>query len=502
MAFVRPKIFNQDRGFTLLELVFAVLILTIALLALLPLLYVGTMNSLKAQIKAEATTIASDYIEQVRQMDYQVVGNYGAGDPAGDLYPYQFTHRGMEVTITPVVSWVDDPGIDGTTDYKQLDLTVTVYSPNIGETYNFTTSTFIRRDNFAGTLIPPTIDFSISSPSAGDIVYGSSVNVGARAETTLANGFISNMRFYVDGTFLRNSFDAGAEWSPGTAVANESFSWDTTYIDEDGNPTSPDGSRILKVEAWDSVGQQVYTTRQIIVDNYPPNTPTKVRGYASTDVRTNIYWDRAYDGTDIADHYYVSVWRQNPSGMDLSSWEPVVTNVRTNSNSYALTSSPGQRYYAQVTAASPRDLLSSSAGMESPYLPVISKPILTGVTNITIPNKNTARISTKLTMTQLYFPHSYHEFTVYRSESATQTGVPIYTTTGHDLYVDAGYTDVVDQYIDNKTNTKPLYYRVLWRVVPGGYAGGTTNTLWTDQRGGTPVTNKAQANYILPRNAW
>ena len=112
------KIHDTDKGFTLLEVVFSVIILTIALLALLPLLYVGTTNSIKAKVRTEATTAASNYIEEIRQMDYTEIGLL-TGTPAGILSPVHISKPSMEITITPVVSWVDDPGISGTQDYKK-----------------------------------------------------------------------------------------------------------------------------------------------------------------------------------------------------------------------------------------------------------------------------------------------------------------------------------------------------------------------------------------------
>ncbi len=472
------KLHKTDKGFTLLEVVFSIVILTIALLALLPLLYLGTTNSIKAKVRTEATTAASNYIEQVRQMDYTTIG-IPSGSPAGDLTPIHISKPSMEITITPIVTWVDDPEIAGTENYKKLDVTVDIYSDSITHNYQFVTSTYVRRDSFTGTLISPTIEFGFLSPSINDIVYGSSVTVDAVAETGIPNGFISNLRFYCDGVFLRDSFNVGAEWSPGTATVSESFNWDTTNINEDSLPTAPDGVRTLKIEAWDSVGQQVYVTRQVIVDNFAPNAPTGLGAYPYTDTQMRYYWNRAYDGTDIASKYYVSVWRQNAS----SNWILTEINVPVTTNGWTRTAPASfGRYYFSVQAASPRDLKSNTITSTGTY---ITKPLASGTTQITaIDNKvgNQATIVSSINVIKPGFAYSSLSYNLYRANTPDMAGqVLVGTMNSGSPYFTLTDTTSSPPIVDKKIGAPPVYYRVQAIVTPiAGFDGGVSKTIWSN----------------------
>lgn len=311
------------------------------------------------------------------------------------------------------------------------------------------------------------------------MIYGTHVTVDAVAATTIPNGYISNLRFYCDGSFLRDTVGTGAEWNPGTANASESFYWDTTELDESGVAFSPDGMRTIKVEAWDSVGQQVYVTRQMLVDNYAPNDPTGLGGSAYTDTQMRYYWNRAYDGTDIASKYYVSVWRQDSS----ANWIVTETNVAVTSNGWTRTAPASfGRYYFSVQAASPRDLKSNTITSTGTY---ITKPLASGTTQITAINNKVgdqATIVSSINVIKPGFAYSSLSYNLYRANTPDMAGqVLVGTMNSGSPYFTLTDTTSSPPIVDKKIGAPPVYYRVQAIVTPiAGFDGGVSKTVWSN----------------------
>lgn len=140
---------NRINGFSIVELM-----ITVALFAMLAAAVLGAFAALSRAVKAarEKTILASlatNYLEIVRNMPYSQVGTV-AGNPPGNLADFSnpitvkieaFTYR-----IYYEVTYMDDPA-DGTivlgtdpapNDYKQVKMTI--FNATTGQTTNFLTS--------------------------------------------------------------------------------------------------------------------------------------------------------------------------------------------------------------------------------------------------------------------------------------------------------------------------------------------------------------------------
>ena len=149
---------RRDQGFTVAEMVIAAAILFIVLTGLFGLVAASTQTSASAKLRAVAVDSAGSYIESVRAMPYGQVGT-PSGTPTGTLVATTGTTAGLSVLITPVVTWVADPNLTNSHDYKKLSLTVVVTKPGL-RSYTYTVSTYVRdpSTNQSGRLGGPTDD--------------------------------------------------------------------------------------------------------------------------------------------------------------------------------------------------------------------------------------------------------------------------------------------------------------------------------------------------------
>ncbi len=139
----------NSRGFTLVETLVGVFIFSLIALAV----YQGLLTSFKlatiGKIKTEATLLANEQFELVRNLPYQSVG-ISAGIPSGVLPRTQtFVRSGVTFVATTTVRNIDDP-FDGTiggspsdsasADYKQVALTISCRNCPLSVPLVFTTT--------------------------------------------------------------------------------------------------------------------------------------------------------------------------------------------------------------------------------------------------------------------------------------------------------------------------------------------------------------------------
>ena len=103
-----PPRADPDAGFTLAELLFAIAIMIIVLVAVLGALASATTSSVYSSRRARALTIATDRIEWARNMEYDAIGVPG-GEPPGTI-PKTVNIEGYSVETT--VTWARDSSED------------------------------------------------------------------------------------------------------------------------------------------------------------------------------------------------------------------------------------------------------------------------------------------------------------------------------------------------------------------------------------------------------
>ena len=106
---------SSPRGFSLLEVLVALVILSISLLALAGLIVTSTRNNSSGNHMTEAATLAQDKLEQLRAVRWEAVPEGTYTDPApqigstGISYVRDWTVVANSVlkTITVTVNWQD-----------------------------------------------------------------------------------------------------------------------------------------------------------------------------------------------------------------------------------------------------------------------------------------------------------------------------------------------------------------------------------------------------------
>jgi type IV pilus assembly protein PilV len=106
---------NKSQGFSLIEVLVALIILSISLLALAGLMVTTTKNNSFGNHMTEAATLAQDKLEQLRAVRWEAIPEGASTDPApqigstGISYVRNWTvvANGVLKTITIAVSWQD-----------------------------------------------------------------------------------------------------------------------------------------------------------------------------------------------------------------------------------------------------------------------------------------------------------------------------------------------------------------------------------------------------------
>jgi len=106
---------NKSQGFSLIEVLVALIILSVSLLALAGLMVTTTKNNSFGSHMTEAATLAQDKLEQLRAVRWEAIPEGASTDPApqigstGISYVRNWTvvANGVLKTITIMVSWQD-----------------------------------------------------------------------------------------------------------------------------------------------------------------------------------------------------------------------------------------------------------------------------------------------------------------------------------------------------------------------------------------------------------
>jgi type II secretory pathway pseudopilin PulG len=339
---LRGAVRSNDHGFTIVEILFATVILFFLLTSLLTTLNVSMTMSNKARYGSVGTNLAAQQLELARTLAYGSIGLVGApsGEPSGTLVASESTTaENMTFTIVRDVEWVDDPadGSDPTDtapeDYKRLTVTVSWNHPVSAGQLSMATN--FRESEEQG--IPPNVEFSGDTPVAGAIIhnpsapYGAGANDGqvavihgtatqARWQATAddsadPSGGIASLTFFFDGLAMVDSFGETCSWAPvgkepiftrpsglGFTINSLASTSSTQYY--------PDGRHQIRVETWDDSGMRDFRERLIYVDNFAPNAPSSVSMAAGSGNETRynqavVWWPAATDGNMNAASYDV-----------------------------------------------------------------------------------------------------------------------------------------------------------------------------------------------------
>ena len=372
---------RDDSGFTIVEIMMAIVILLIALTGVMSLMMANTYMNVSAKEKASLINEANSYIERVRKMNYNDIGT-SSSTPVGALAPYTVTSNGYVITVTPTVSPMTDDHIVNTSNVpivgvlKRLSIVITAHRVGTtGPIVTYSTEAIIKKTDSGVNVAAQLPDISPTSvtPAADDVIYGTAVPIGAIANANGSGVTLSSVNFYCDGVPMVNQSGNLAQWPLTSASYTASgFLWDTTAVNEDGIALSADGSHTIKLEAWDSNGRQAWYQFTVIVDNSPPVWPTDgwITAAPVSSTSMNLAWSSVYDGNSPVHHYELTTEKWGLQGSTYAWGTPSPRDF--SSASGVAVAEPFTRYRYTVTAVGPPTMNRKSSGNSS--VEAISRP--------------------------------------------------------------------------------------------------------------------------------
>lgn len=334
-------------GFTLVELVVGIAILGIGFLALAGATTAGTRLIVQGKQRQAATEEANGRLEHIRNVPYAQVAltttpahSADAADPDYYVDPsgpnYDHAHSGTyepividatagqvlhldgtvvvgstSLSVYQYVTWVDDPGITGTQDYKRVTIAVTyAASSNPGRARSVQVSALLTSGTVSvggsqsgatqgsgSTPTPsptptptPTAGCSDHDESTFSILSGTGSQVGFTASTSVT---IS----------LEPEADA---CTPVTVeLSNDGATWGTPITYDPATPTvswtltAGDGSKSVWAKFRNSAGTtHTAGPKTITLDATPPTVPgtlTRTVGCSGSDRTVNLSWGTSSD---------------------------------------------------------------------------------------------------------------------------------------------------------------------------------------------------------------
>lgn len=490
---------RDEDGMSVLELVLAAFILFFVFTAMLGLIGTTTKMGQNAKARVAMTNAVSSHMEWVRSLEFDEVDLVGTTADGVVEPTYTYTVDGYTVTISNQIS----VGQDGT---KELEIAATANSPNFSG-ISMTTFAAIRDDSGLSlytleeeSVDAPIVEFTSMTPVADTTVYGShaqgeqALYIEADAEAQVDGAIIAEMRYYCQGELLRNGstiFAPIAEWTPGVSPARELFRWDSTQVDENGDPVIDDGWRLVYVIVTDDEGNEGRAERRFYVDNYDPQAPGEMKSEVQDDTETRLSWGVAMDGTDPTFGYKVQVYSYDTLG-DLYGYP----EAPTEDPAYIHQGSSFSRYTARVKAVSPRNNESDWTNLAEPYT---TRPHAWGESTTRYVPKNRS-FDYAFTDVEVFVDMPNFGTTgdvtydVYRSSNPEDMGARAYESDIGGPYFAEEVQETVNRG-QGLSASQLFYYQFRVTYVATGPGGGQEEEIWSDVIG--PTTANAATEQMV-----
>ena len=158
---------SRDEGFTFAELLVALSLLLISLVAVAGLATTSSLMTANARQRSAMVNAAASYLERVRQLPYASIGT-PSGVPTGTLLPSIAVNGAYTITITPVVTtWRTDT----TTVYptlKTVTLSVSSVRTGGGSAMTYTTAAVFADVPTSSGSLPDRIEPSVATAPVSD----------------------------------------------------------------------------------------------------------------------------------------------------------------------------------------------------------------------------------------------------------------------------------------------------------------------------------------------
>lgn len=504
------KALQDDRGFTVVEVVFAAFILFFALTALIGLMGATTNMGASAKSRAVLTNVLTGEMDRIRALPFDQVG---VGTVSGGLLPASqtFSKFGFSVTLSYVVT--DRTAQNGTKEVLVSGVATRAGFPTVrSSTFSAVRNRVGGKTNYSASNAP-LIEFTASTTDAESILVGkttaagNAIVIGARA--TSGDAKIARIEFRVDGlTGTRSLRDgntiyaAKASYDVPTPTADVtwSFAWDTRQVDDVGAISLADGRRTVTIVAYDDKSRpSASRARTFIVDNFPPDVPGErtlaVSALTDFSQTVAVSWADALDGTDPASGYECEVYENTNGSTTFASW----TKLGTYSTRPTFTASPFAMYMSRVRALSPRNTPGSWG--DAPAA-VMTRPRLTGSHDVlrtkASSSKDNWQFTSRISIEKPRFPYSTVKVEMERTGGGVASAVTDITALVNakwSVNQPYAYSDVATQNISKNSSPVPPEYRLKVTLTPTGFGGGTSRIVYSQYvKGSIPsISNTSPA---------
>lgn len=299
---------RSERGFTIIEIMVAAMILVVGVLGLLAMMDGATAQTSRNKIREGATNLAREVVEDVDSLPYSAI------DPTTLAQTLQskpglattgsgwtVSRRGIQYTLSTSVCNIDDPR-DGTgahdatfcsggaaagstdqqpIDYKRVTVTIT-WSSAIGSEHVQQTTLMFPGGTSSNV---PTIT-NLTTPTTSPVTNQTTTAVGFTATTS---GTPSGVEWFVNDNPAGTATGSGTNWT---------FTWSLANV--------PDGTYVISARAFDSTGAygQPYEVTFTINRQAPAAPGNFVAGWDPLDSSVDSEWIAPTDGDIIGYHVY------------------------------------------------------------------------------------------------------------------------------------------------------------------------------------------------------
>ncbi|MEW6087496.1 MAG: Ig-like domain-containing protein [bacterium] len=283
---------KTNMGFTLVEILVAMLILSVGLLALISLLSYGFLGAKKAENKMSVINFARQKLEEIEDMNFYYIGTGSPGYKDSNLNNTRDVTENELLGTTYVgntpVAWfievqpIDDPA-DGTgaydsfgntTDYKRLIIDLN-WSDQKGVAQSHTLQTYVGPRLLAGSdNIGPSFICQVTPSITGAGTITINVSASEKLGGVPILNFIPAYGTAYQGSAITVALVEAADYNE--AINNFTYQNSSAVTISQGNaddPTdgpTPDGTALVNVSGVDEQGNPGSSTGTFVIDTTPP----------------------------------------------------------------------------------------------------------------------------------------------------------------------------------------------------------------------------------------
>lgn len=284
---------KKEAGFTLIEVMIAILIASVALSGILYLISSTAILASQAKISKEAAALAAKEAERLRNLNFDAIGfpDASGNEPYGFLPREITTQTALAVyTVKYEIEWVDDPNTENEAhDYKKVRIIVFWDKPRPGRYSLITYISQAARRSPGKIIVPPPPELVIPpSPPAYSIVWGSIPIVVRIDEPSM---LFSALEIRIGNNLAGQKVNI----QPPSSSKEITYYWDTTLF--------PDGRYEITALAYEARGGTSYRSWYYYVDNSPPTEAPLLRLVSAEVKEAAVTWTTIKDGYETVQTY-------------------------------------------------------------------------------------------------------------------------------------------------------------------------------------------------------